>query len=266
LNKSSVPDGSDRSFWEATGKQLPAFCDAPSTRYYFACERRLFEDYFPRLQGKTVLKTDLWDEAKNSQILHWAADQGAEVYGIDISSETLTEARQNFARCPQGHRQRFILSDVRKIGFADNSFDYLYSMGTVEHSPQYFLALQECLRVLKPGGRAIIGVPNKLDPFLRPACVAIMHAVGLYAYGYELSFSMGHWNRLLRQAGFRVVDNSGILFMPGMLRILDLYLYCKLPAATRLTAPLIKPFAYLHEKFPRLRRHGYLIASVVEKP
>jgi hypothetical protein len=51
-----------------------------------------------------------------------------------------------------------------------------------------------------------------------------------------------------------------------MLRILDLYLFCKFPSATRLTAPLIAPFAYLHRKFPMIRRHGYLIASVVEKP
>ena len=257
---------SERRFWETTGRDMPAFCDAPSTRYYFDCERRLFEDYFPSLPGKSILKTDLWDEAKNSRILHWAADQGAEVYGIDISSETLVEARDTFRACQRRHRTPFILSDVRKIGFADNTFDYLYSMGTVEHSPQYFLALQECLRVLKPGGRAIIGVPNKLDPFLRPACVALMNALGLYAYGYELSFSLGHWNKLLRQAGFRILDNTGILFMPGMLRILDLYLFCKAPGLTRLTAPLIAPFAYLHHRFPRLRRHGYLIATVVEKP
>src|SRR5262245_25365355 len=256
----------ERGFWEITGRDMPAFCDAPSTRFYFDCERQLFKDYFDALGGKSILKTDLWDEAKNSRILHWAADQGAEVYGIDISSQRLKEARRTLENCPRVHFHRFILSDVRSIGFADNSFDYLYSMGTVEHSPQYLAALQECFRVLKRGGRAIIGVPNKLDPFLRPACVALMSAVGLYAYGYELSFSMKHWNRLLRQVGFRIVDNTGILFMPGMLRIMDLYLFCKFPAATRFTAPLIAPFAYLHNKFPGIRRHGYLIASVVEKP
>lgn len=265
MKASSDTEASERTFWDATGRDMPAFCDAPSTRYYFDCERRLFEDYFLSLEGKKILKTDLWDEAKNSRILHWAADRGAEVYGIDISSETLTEARKTFEDCPREHRQRFILSDVRSIGFADDSFDYLYSMGTVEHSPHYFAALQECFRVLRPGGRAIIGVPNKLDPFLRPACVGLMNFFGLYAYGYELSFTTQHLNRLLRQVGFRIVDNTGILFMPGMLRILDLYLFCKFPAATRFTAPLIAPFAYLHEKYPWIRRHGYLIASVVEK-
>jgi hypothetical protein len=64
---------------------------------------------------------------------------------------------------------------------------------------------------------------------------------------------------------FRIVDNSAILFMPGMLRILDLYLYLKLPRVTLLTAPLIAPFAYLQHRSRWIRRHGYLIASVVEK-
>jgi ubiquinone/menaquinone biosynthesis C-methylase UbiE len=139
-------------------------------------------------------------------------------------------------------------------------------MGTVEHSPDYHVALEECFRVLKSGGRAIIGVPNKLDPFLRPACVSILSRLGLYAYGYELSFTVRHFNRLLQEVGFRIVENTGILFMPGLLRMADLYFFCYMPWATLLTGPLIAPFAFLYRRFPRLRSHGYLIASVVEKP
>jgi hypothetical protein len=50
---------------------------APSTAYYFECEKKLFELYFFPLAGKKVFKTDLWDEAKNSQILKWVAEQKA---------------------------------------------------------------------------------------------------------------------------------------------------------------------------------------------
>jgi hypothetical protein len=82
----------------------------------------------------------------------------------------------------------------------------------------------------------------------------------VYAHGYEESFSLGHWNRLLRQVGCRIVDNSAILFMPGMLRTLDVYLFCKIPSATGLTPLPIAPFACLHHRFRWIRRHGYLIA------
>jgi SAM-dependent methyltransferase len=260
------PKGTDRLFWESTGRRLRAFCEAPSTRYYFECEKGLFEKYFPELRGRRILKTDLWDEAKNSRILRWAAERGAEAYGIDISSATLREALSAFQVSRNHFSPRFIISDVRSIGFASNYFDYLYSMGTVEHSPDYFVALQECFRVLKRGGRAIIGVPNKFDPFLRPAFVYLLSKLGLYAYGYELSFSMRTLNRLLQQVGFRLIDSTGILFMPGLLRMADLYFFCYAPRATAFTAPLMAPFAFLYRQFPWLRRHGYLIACVVEKP
>ena len=255
-----------RSFWDFTARELPAFCDAPSTRYYFDCEKALLEKYFPELRGKRILKTDLWDEAKNSRILCWAAEQGAHVYGLDISTEILREARTAFRSYANNFNPRFIISDVRSIGLASDSFDYIYSMGTVEHFPDYLVALKECFRVLKKGGRAIIGVPNKLDPFLRPASVYLLSKFGLYSYGYELSFSRRKLNQILKEVGFRIIDNTGILFMPGLLRMADLYFFCYMPWATALTAPLIAPFAFLYRRFPRLRRHGYLIACVVDKP
>jgi hypothetical protein len=41
----------------------------------------LLNRYFPALKHKRLLKTGLWDEAKNSQILFWAAEQGTDVTG-----------------------------------------------------------------------------------------------------------------------------------------------------------------------------------------
>ena len=85
-----------KAFWESAGADIPAFFDAPSTRYYFECERMLFETCFGDLRGKKILKTDLWDEAKNSRILNWAAAQEAEVYGLDISRPIIREAKKFF--------------------------------------------------------------------------------------------------------------------------------------------------------------------------
>ena len=254
-----------RFFWESVGENIPAFFEAPSTRYYFDCERYLFERFFPPLRGKTLLKTDVWDEAKNTRILLWAAEsKGAEPYGLDISSSIIREARQSFAR--RRVRSRFIASDMRAIALADNSFDCLYSMGTCEHFPEYRRALAECFRVLKPGGTAIIGVPNKHDPFLRPLQVAVFNTLGLYAYGHEKSFTMRQLEDMLQDIGFRTVSRTGILFIPGALRMLDLLLYVNWPGSARVMGPLIAPFAWLYRRFDALKRMGYLIASVARKP
>jgi len=164
------------SFWDDVGEHFPSLKGAPSTAYYFECERTLHEQFFPPLRDRLLLKTDLWDEAKNTEILHWAAEQGARPVGIDIALPTVRAA----AATLRGHRPWCVAADVRALPFRPNTIDLVYSMGTVEHFPEYALALREIFRVLKPGGRAIIGVPNKLDPFLRPALVFILNRVGRY--------------------------------------------------------------------------------------
>jgi SAM-dependent methyltransferase len=253
-----------RSFWEWTGDHLPPFFDAPSTRFYRDCEIRLFETYFPVLKGKKIFKTDLWDEAKNTRILAWAAEREAEVYGIDISRSIARSARGSLAAA--GRPAGFLVSDARSIGVASGAFDYLYSMGTIEHFRQYRLALAECRRVLKPGGRAIIGVPNLFDPFLRPAMVGLLNSAGWYAYGFEKSFSARGLERLLRGAGFRILDRTGILFIPGWLRMLDLYAYVRNRRSAAWTGPFIAPFAALSRRCPWINRYGYLVACVAVNP
>lgn len=253
----------EQSFWDWTGEYFPSLAGAPSTRYYFECEKQLFEAFCPDLKGKKVLKTDLWDEAKNTKILRWVADQGAQVYGIDISLPTVQEAEKSFK---ERHSAHLMVNDVRWMALRPDSVDVIYSMGTIEHFPEYRQALQECFRILKPGGLIFMGVPNLWDPFLRPAMVKLMQALNLYSYGREKSFSRTSLEKMMRETGFRTLDMSGILFMPGILRIADLFFHVYYPPLTKITAPLIVPFAWLYRKVPALRRHGYLICSIARKP
>ena len=150
--------------------------------------------------------------------------------------------------------------------YRDDSFDAIYSMGTIEHFDETDAAVREMWRVLKPGGRAIVGVPNRLDPFLRPLMVTALSAAGLYDYGFEKSYTRRGLRELLTASGFTVVAESAILFMPGWLRMLDLACHAWMPALTPLTAAAVWPFAFLDRHWAFVRRHGYLIASVGEKP
>lgn len=259
---SGAAESSYISFWDAVGESFPSLKGAASTDYYFACERWLLEQFFPPLGGKSLFKTDLWDEAKNSEILRWAAEQGARPYAIDVAGAIVHQARLRF----QGLQPRFVVGDVRAIPFTSGVFDLVYSMGTIEHFPAYPAALQEIYRVLKPGGMAIIGVPNKTDPFLRPLMVHLLNLFGWYDYGMEKSFTRGQLRRLLESVGFKVCAESGILFMPGWLRMADLFVHTRCPALGRVTGALVRPFAWLYRHVPAVRRHGYLIACVVTKP
>lgn len=248
-------------FWARVGERFPDLGGAASTSYYAANEQRLFEEHFPALDGLRILKTDLWDEAKNTRILAWASARGARAFGIDISAPTVSQAGRAF---PPG-ALRACVSDVRTIPFLEASFDAIYSMGTIEHFAETEAAVVEMARVLKPGGRAIIGVPNRHDPFLRPAFAAALQAMGLYAYGLEKSYSRRALREMIERAGLTVVEETAILFMPGWLRIIDLACHSWCPPLAVLTRACVWPFVMLDRYVPAVRKHGYLLATIATK-
>ena len=256
-----------RDFWTGVGERFPDLDGAASTQYYAANEQRLFAEHFPPLDGLKILKTDLWDEAKNTRILAWASRQGVRAYGIDISEPIVIQAGAAFdnGRGAQ-HRLRATVGDVRDLPFRDASFDAIYSMGTIEHFDETERAVEEMARVLKPGGRAIVGVPNRYDPFLRPLLVTVLQAVGLYAYGYEKSYSRPALKRMLENVGLHVVAETAILFIPGWLRMLDLACHSWCRPFAGVTGALVRPFVFLDRHVPAVRRHGYLLATVAMKP
>jgi SAM-dependent methyltransferase len=180
---------------------------------------------------------------------------------VDISEPTVLLARAESG----GEVLRCAVSDVRALPFADASFDAVYSMGTIEHFAETQRAVEEMVRVLKPGGRAIVGVPNRHDPFLRPLLATIMQALGLYAYGYEKSYSRKALREMLERSGLTVTAETAILFIPGWLRMLDLACHAWWPPLARLTGACVRPFVLLDRHVPAVRRHGYLLATVGTK-
>lgn len=250
------------AFWDEVGATFPSLKGAASTAYYLECEQRLFVEFAPALKDLTVLKTDLWDEAKNTEILRWAAEQGARPTGVDLAFDIVQEARGIFDRTTPG----FAVGDVRTLPFKDRSVDLVYSMGTIEHFPEYEAAAREIHRVLRPGGTAIVGVPNKCDPFLRPLLVHVLNLGGWYGYGMEKSFTPGELRGVLETAGLRVTQTTGILFMPGWLRMLDLWCHTRRSALGTVTGALVRPFAWLYRRVPAVRRHGYLTVAIARRP
>lgn len=253
-----------RKHWNKIAKQLGDFSEAPSTIYYKESEINLIKKYFGDITGSNFLKIDLWNEVNNTKILFWIAGKNAKVYGIDISDYLVKKTRKKFAKA--GIKGKFISCDMRKLEFPNNKFDFVYTMGTVEHVYDYEAAIREIFRVLKPGGKAIIGIPNKHDPFLRPFMVWFLELFNLYPYAPEQSFTRNELSNLLKGAGFKIQEHSGLLFMPGILRITDLFLHTRMRSLSKITQILLKPFEYLERNYEWARKNGYLICCIVKKP
>jgi SAM-dependent methyltransferase len=84
-----------------------------------------------------------------------AIETGAQVIGIDAASGLLEVARQ---RNPQNN---FMEEDLEAMPFADNSFNVVTGFNSFQYAGNFENALLESKRVLKKGGRLIIGIWDK---------------------------------------------------------------------------------------------------------
>jgi len=87
------------------------------------------------------------------------AKDGLLVTGIDISTAMLDRARANAEA--RGAQVDFLQGDARQLPFQDASFDGIISVSALEFVPNLSSALSELHRVLKPGGKLVVGVVGK---------------------------------------------------------------------------------------------------------
>jgi ubiquinone/menaquinone biosynthesis C-methylase UbiE len=114
---------------------------------------------YDQFRGKRLLEvgfgmgTDLFQFAIN----------GAIVSGIDLVPKHLEIATKRFDL--YGIPADLRLGDAESMPYENESFDAVYTFGAIHHTPDTQKAIDEIYRVLKPGGRAIIGVYHKWSVF-----------------------------------------------------------------------------------------------------
>lgn len=141
-----------------TANTLEWFLEVERYRYdvYAPWIRKALE--FANYDGRQVLEigggmgTDLCQFAQH----------GAFTTDIDLSAGHLELARENFRL--RGLSGKFVHHDAEHLPFADNTFDFVYSVGVIHHTPNTKTLIDEIYRVLKPGGRtmAIVYAENSL--------------------------------------------------------------------------------------------------------
>ena len=128
------------------------------------------------------------------------AQGGAKVTGVDLAASAIGLARANFEQ--QRLSGTFQVADGERLPFPDNTFDLVYAHGVVQYTADPQRLVEECGRVLKPGGEAVFQVYNR---------ISWLNALGkLMNVGLEhdeapvlLKFSIGEFRRLV--SSFRQV-------------------------------------------------------------
>lgn len=94
------------------------------------------------------------------------AKNGAIVYGIDISDESINTARTNAEKEGYGDRSHFFVMDAEKLTFEDNFFDIILCSGVLHHL-DLNKAYPELGRVLKPNGKILCGEALGYNPVIK---------------------------------------------------------------------------------------------------
>ena len=86
---------------------------------------------------------------------------GAIVTGVDLSRSAIELARSNFEQ--QGLQADLREADGERLPFPDAAFDLVYAHGVVQYTFDGQRLVDECRRVLTPGGEAVFQVYNRIS-------------------------------------------------------------------------------------------------------
>ncbi len=99
--------------------------------------------------------------AQKWSVLHFAPERFLRPFIEEHSQEYTTADRLAPGYAYEGIDLEIDISDMK--GIADKSYDICIAIDVLEHVPDHIKAMKELFRILKPGGYAILSVPQKDD-------------------------------------------------------------------------------------------------------
>jgi ubiquinone/menaquinone biosynthesis C-methylase UbiE len=146
-------------------QQVRGYFDAEATRYVherqqehsFISQKRIVLEMLEGVRGR-ILEIGCGPGLMVGDLL----ERGLEYWGIDASAEMIRYARRRVAQSGLDQRVHLAVGDFEQLAYPDGCFDAVLCMGTLEYLPSYERGIGEMQRVLKPGGSAVINLPNRV--------------------------------------------------------------------------------------------------------
>lgn len=160
------------------------------------------------MKSVNKIKLDLLKLKKGERVLDVGCSEGLQaieiakqrliVYGVDPSKEQIAKfkkrAKVEKVNCIA------LIGSVEKLKFKNNFFDAVISTEVFEHIPNLKKAINECYRVLKPGGRICVSIPTKFSEDLFKE----MHPYWVKDSTHVNFLSKKEMREVLEEAGFKV--------------------------------------------------------------
>ncbi len=157
---------------------------------------------------------------------------GLKIIGFDLVDWTITKANKTKRKLNLQDSLEFHVSDYTHLAIRDNTFDGIYTMETLVHSPNYRESLKEFYRVLKPNGHLALFEYSVIDRKTLPKKLQkefdfIINETAMFSLPY---FIHDRFPELLKEAGFRNIKviniTKRIMPMLKLFYILAFFPYC----------------------------------------
>lgn len=219
--------------------------------FYFPAVEYVFEQ-MEDLRGKRILEVGAGTGGTTVML----AKHGATVTAVDLLPFRLVEAEERARQHSVTDSVEFALMDVTQLAFEDNTFDFIISKSVLIFT-DHERAAQECYRVLKPGGKAILIETMRNHP------VAWLYRKFFLKYSANVNYfsiadviKLGEHFDLLQHREFHLLA-VGALFWKHLFPILPIY---------RMTLKSLRAIdSGLLRLYPRLNRFCWITAMICGK-
>ena len=154
----------------------------------------VYENWFKLLEPVKPGESLLDIGCGTGLLLKAAAARSLKTSGLELSAEAIRLAQQN------SPSSSLVQGAGEHLPFADQQFDYVCCLGTLEHMADIPQALKEMLRVAKPSAKFLIVVPN--DNYLFWKLKKIKK--GTAQREFEELKNLADWKKIFNNAGLAV--------------------------------------------------------------
>lgn len=123
-----------------------------------------------------------------------------ELHGIDLDADPRPVERLLEAR---GHRATLVQGNVYELPYERERFDLVVSFSVFEHLADPRLGLEQVVRVLRPGGLFLLGMPS-----VNPMMEVGFSAIGFRGIDHHHITTPATVASMFSQVGFSIVDTA----------------------------------------------------------
>jgi len=131
------------------------------------------------------------------------------IVGVDISAAVLDKARERVVELGLDHVEALEVMDAERLAFPDGSFDVVVAQYVVTAVPNPEAALDEFIRVLRPGGEIVILSRVGAEAGLRRA-VEHWFAPAARRLGWRTEFPWERYARWAARSSVHLVERRAI--------------------------------------------------------